>query len=400
MYEKLAIHGGQKVFSEPLTLPKWPNHHQETEAKLIEIYRSLKWGMRGKYEQLLEKEFAAYHGVEYCVWMSNGTTTLECALLALGVGPGDEVIIPGLTWIATGTVVLYAGATPVIVDVQPDTLCIDPDRIEEAITPRTKAIIPVHLFSAIADMDRILEIAEKHKLFVIEDCAHAHGAQWDGKGVGSLGNVGSFSFQMSKLMTAGEGGVCTTSDKRLAERIFRLSHIGNSNFNPGTMPESDLLCRNYRFTEFQAAIIYDQLQHLEEEVETRIANAKIMEQEIKNTPGIIVQNHGRKTTRSTFYFPTFLLKPEELRPGTSRKDIFDALEAEGVCLWEAWGCPVYKSIMWNIPEDRFVKMDTPVSEDAAYNRIMTSLNTLYLCKPEQIKKASEAINKVMRNYTI
>ena len=214
----LAIHGGTPVFGgkQMMSLiPPWPPRYPETEEKLIEVYRSGLWGGCKKYEEMLMTEFAAFQNARYSVWMVNGTVTLECALRALGIGPGDEVIVPGVSWIATAEAPLYVGATPVIVDIDPETCCIDPKRIEEAITPRTRAIIPVHLFSAVADMDAINAIARKHDLVVVEDCAHAHGAKQHGKGVGSLGEIGSFSFQLSKLMTGGEGGCCTTNSEDL-----------------------------------------------------------------------------------------------------------------------------------------------------------------------------------------
>lgn len=398
---KLAIDGGTPVFKEKTAneyAPNWPIPHPETEQKLIDVFRSRKWGGRGVYEQKLETEFAAYQGVKHSIWMANGTTTLECALLAFGIGPGDEVIVPGVTWIATAAAPLYCGAKPVIVDIDPETLCIDPARIEEAITPCTKAIIPVHLFSAVSDMKKILAIAKKHHLLVLEDCAHAHGARQNGKGAGSFGNVGSFSFQLSKLMTGGEGGCCTTDDDRLAERIFRLSHIGNSHWHPGTMPESDLLCRQYRFTEFQAAVIYDQLQHQPEEVAKRMKNGELMKKWLEEIPCVKMQRSSYPDDVQSYYFIIFLLETEKLKPGIDREQIFKALGAEGVSFGTAWGCPLYKSLVWNTPEEKYVKHETPVCEDVCYNRLMCWRHSMFLCEPWVIEKVAEALKKVMIHY--
>ena len=160
--------------------------------------------------------------------MSNGTITMEVALKALGIGWGDEVIIPALTFAATAYAPIAAGALPVIVDVSPDTWCIDPDLVEAAITPTTKAIMPVHLGHQMADMDRIMAIAAKHGLAVVEDCAHAHGQQWQGKGAGCIGDFGSFSHQSSKILTAGEGGSLLTSDDDLARRAHSLIDCGRA----------------------------------------------------------------------------------------------------------------------------------------------------------------------------
>ena len=399
--QKLAINGGSPVFNEKHSreyAPHWPIAYPETEQRLLEIFRSGAWAGRKTYEQKLETEFAAFQKAEYSIWMCNGTTTLECALLALGIGPGDEVIVPGASWVATAQAPLYVGATPVIVDIEPDTLCLDPVQLEAAITPRTKAVIPVHLFSAVADMDKIMKIAQKYNLYVVEDSAHAHGALWRGKGAGSIGDVGSFSFQLSKLMTAGEGGCCTTNDFNLAERIFRLSHIGNSHWKPGTVPESDLNCHQYRFTEFQAAIIYDQLLHQAELMEKRNKNGNLIQELLKNVPGITMQKTAPGTERQSYYFVTFLLDTEMLKPNIDRASIFEALEAEGVSLHSGWGCPLYKSLAWNVPEEKFVLHNCPVSEKAMNERVMIWSHNMLLCETEIIEKSASAISKVIKAY--
>lgn len=399
--QTLAIDGGSPVFAGKKALdcvPVWPTPHPETQQRLVEIFRSGKWGGCKTYEQKLMTEFAALQDAKYSAWMCNGTTTLECALLALGVGPGDEVIVPGVTWIATATAPLYCGATPVIVDIDPNTLCIDPVKIEEAITPRTKAIIPVHLFSALADMEKIMAMARKHNLYVIEDCAHAHGAKQHGQGVGSFGEAGSFSFQLSKLMTAGEGGCCTSNDEKIHERIFRLSHIGNSYLHPGTRAEPDLLCRQYRFTEFQAAIIYDQLKHLPEEMARREANAQLMRKLLLDVPGVRMQKSSAPDDVRAYYFIVFLLQLEELRDGVSREQIFKALDAEGLSLGTGWGCPLYKSLAWNIPEDQFIKRDTENCEEVMSKRLMAAMHTLFLAESWVVEKCAEALRKVLTAY--
>ena len=398
--EKLAVNGGTPLFAEQITAnaPTWPPIFPETEAKLIEVYRSGKWGLRGTYEKLLMEEFAQYQTAKYCEWMCNGTTTLECAMLALDIGPGDEVIVPGITWIATAEAPLYCGATPVIVDVDPDTICIDPKRIEEAITPRTKAIIPVHLYSALADMDAINAIAKKHNLAVVEDCAHAHGAKQHGKGAGSIGDIGSFSFQLSKLMTAGEGGCTTTNDLRLHDRLFRLSHIGNSILPENPPLEKGLICHQYRFTEFQAAIIYDQLQHMPEMTRTRQDNMQYLFDMIKDTPGIRPQKSAFEDDERSYYFVTFLLQKDELRDGVTYADISKALWAEGLGLGTGWGKPLYSSIAWNVPEDKYIKMDTPNCEDIMANRILCTMHTMAMDR-SIVEKAGLIINKVMPHFT-
>ncbi|MGE5599648.1 MAG: DegT/DnrJ/EryC1/StrS family aminotransferase, partial [Bacteroidota bacterium] len=208
---RLAINGGTPVRSGPF--PSWPVHDRRELEMMEEVVSSGKWGRyEGSMVERFEKEFARYHDARQALAVLNGTIALEVALRALGVGAGDEVIVPPYTFVATATAPLMANAVPVFVDVDPATWNIDPEKIEAAITGRTRAIIPVHFAGLPADMDRIQEIARRHGLFVLEDCAHAHGATWQGRKVGALGDMGAFSFQSSKNLSCGEGGAVTSND--------------------------------------------------------------------------------------------------------------------------------------------------------------------------------------------
>lgn len=195
MTTKLAVHGGESLCREPLQQPAFPPVDETTAQALAQLYLSRNWSFGGPEETAFAAEYAEYHGARHGIFMANGTVTLQCALDALGVGAGDEVIVPGMTWLATATAVLDTGATPVFVDVQPDTICLDPKAFEAAITPKTRVVISVHLYGSTADLDAIIEIAKRHNIAVIEDCAHAQGGVWNGRGVGSWGDVGSFSFR-------------------------------------------------------------------------------------------------------------------------------------------------------------------------------------------------------------
>jgi len=191
----LAILGGKPVRDTKVyPWPKWPVWDKNEEKALIETLNSGVWSYNGPKEVEFDRMFAEYTGVKYAISAANGTVTLQMALEACGIGIDDEVILPGLTWQATAATILDVNATPVFVDVCEDTWCIDPKEIEKAITPRTRAIIPVHLYGSFCDMDEILRIARKHNLYVIEDCAHKHGGEWNGKKAGSIGDIGSFSF--------------------------------------------------------------------------------------------------------------------------------------------------------------------------------------------------------------
>ena len=331
----LAIDGGSKAYDRSRHhVPAWPPVYPETEQLLLEIYRSRAWSFNGKYERLFDERFAQSQDAAYGIFMVNGTVTLECALAALGIGRGDEVIVPSHTWIATGMAPLYVGATPVFADIEADTLCLDPAAFEAAITPKTRAVIPVHLYGSIANLDEICRIAQKHGIAVVEDCAHAHGARWNDKGVGSSGAIGSFSFQQSKIMTSGEGGCCLTSDEKLAEKLDRLKHIGYPRSIPqgqkAAPPEMGLLCHNYRATEFQAAILLGQLEHLKEDTAIREANAEYLRKRIDALPGIHMQARGRKATVQSFYLFSFILDLEELHSGIDRARVVEAMAAEGV----------------------------------------------------------------------
>lgn len=223
---------------------------------VIEAVKSGWISSKGKFIPEFEEKFAEYCGVEYGVATSNGTVALHLVLAALGIGEGDEVIVPTLTFIATANAVRYTGAKPIFVDSHPDYWCIDPEKIEEAITPRTRAITPVHLYGHPCDMDAIMDITKRHNLNVVEDAAEAHGAEYKGKKVGSFGDISCFSFYANKIITTGEGGMCLTNDERLAKRMRILRDHG---MNPNRRYWYDVVGFNYRMTNMQAALGVAQL---------------------------------------------------------------------------------------------------------------------------------------------
>jgi dTDP-4-amino-4,6-dideoxygalactose transaminase len=352
--QSLALDGGESL-APGLKAPVWPPRSQQTAARLSEVYLSGKWSFNGVEEQAFCREFAEYHGAQFGVFMANGTVTLQCALQACGVGAGDEVIVPALTWPATAIAVLEAGATPVLVDVEPSTLCLDPNAFQAAITEKTRAVIPVHLYGGMADLDAILAIAARHDLAVIEDCAHGHGGAWKGRGVGSWGHVGSFSFQESKTMASGEGGICLTNDERLAERLYRLKHIG---YAPATAqgqaasgPEAGLRCHNFRATDFQAVILRDQLLDLPERIATYNRNAALLEERLRDVAGWRVQARGREATMQSYY-AWCVIAGEEPLAGIPLSVLQQALRAEGLSVGGTYG-PVYNHIMWNIAPEEY-----------------------------------------------
>lgn len=351
--QQLAIHGGTPI-AAAINKPVWPPVSPATAERLKDIYLTGKWSFGAAEEQAFSQEFAEYHGAKYGIFMANGTVTLQCALQAYEIGPGDEVIVPALTWIATAMAVLEVGATPVFVDIEKSTLCLDPALLEAALTPRTRAIIPVHILGGMADLDAILEIAERNNLIVIEDCAHGHGGKWKNRGLGSWGHVGSFSFQQTKTMASGEGGICITSDERIAERLYCLKHIGYgphaTQGKAATTPNTDLQCHNYRATEFQAVILRDQLKELPELMEKYQANAARLETLLQDVPGIRIQAKGRCATTQNYYGWSFQLGEEF--DGIPFEDVENALKAEGLECSGTYG-PVYDHLLWNIAPERY-----------------------------------------------
>ena len=399
----LAILGGARVVPENQTLPvrSWPPRDEETAEKLKELYLSGSWSFNSPMEQEFEKEFSKYHGAKYGIFMANGTTTLECSLAALGVGPGDEVIVPALTWMATAMAVYYVGATPVIVDIEPDTLCLDPVKMEAAINPRTKAIIPVHVYGSTADLERILAVADKHGIAVIEDCAHMQGGFWNGRGVGSWGTVGSFSFQQSKTMSSGEGGICITNDEKLAEKIYQLKHIGyprglKQGQSSKHAPEG-LICHNYRATAFQALILLQQLKALPQLIRTYGEHARLLTEMIRDVPGVRIQSPGRLSDPQGYYSLHFIFDGEEFK-GIDKATINTACVAEGFSIGNGSHGPVYRHALFNLKpgQFRFGEGDScPVCE-RIFPRTL-GLTHQILTYRETVEKIGEIVRKVASN---
>jgi L-glutamine:2-deoxy-scyllo-inosose/3-amino-2,3-dideoxy-scyllo-inosose aminotransferase len=227
--------------------------------------------------------------------------TLQLALEALDIGFGDEVIVPGLTWQATATAVLDVNAIPILVDIEPETYCMDPEKVVEAITPCTRAIIPVHLYACMADMDQIMEVAKKHDLHVIEDCAHTHGARWRDRGAGAIGDVGSFSMQQSKGMTSGEGGALTTNSEELFYRLYPLKNCGRLYKDEAGEHGGHVQSGNYRITEFQAAVLLCQLDRLKSHLDWKDENAQYLSALVSEIAGITPFLRREQITRQAYY---------------------------------------------------------------------------------------------------
>ncbi|MCA9232299.1 MAG: DegT/DnrJ/EryC1/StrS family aminotransferase [Planctomycetales bacterium] len=323
---ELAINGGTPSKTKPF--PAWPQYDQREQQALIDVLESRKWWRtEGTCVTKFEQEFAAFHGAKHGIAITNGTHALEVALAALGVVPGDEVIVPDSTFVATASSVLFAGAMPVMVDICRDTECIDPDLVEAAITPRTKGIIPVHLGGHPADLDRLTEIASRHGLFLLEDCAHAHGSEWNGKKVGTHSVAGTFSFQSSKLMTAGEGGIIITNDDEVERNLRSVHDCGRL---PGEWFYSHFAYgSNYRLSEWQGAVLQAQLERLDQQTRLRDANGAMLDRLLAEIPGITPQARDPRCTLNGHYAYIFHFDNSEFA-GISTERFTAAMNAEGI----------------------------------------------------------------------
>lgn len=341
---QLALRGGTPVRDIKSTpWPKWPVWDRQDERALLDVLHSGVWSYNGPAERQFNEAFARFTGTKYALSLANGTVTLQSALEACGVGYGDEVIVPGLTWQATAAAALDINAVPILVDVTEDTWCIDPARVERAITSRTKAIIPVHLYGCFADMDAIMSIAGKHGLKVIEDCAHKHGGEWNGRKAGSIGDIGSFSFQLSKLMTAGEGGALTTSDPELWERLDALRNCGRRPERETTADKGAgiygdegnfIQSGNYRITDFQAALLSVALQRLPEQNRVREDNAEYLNSQLSQLPGVQPMRRDARETAEAYYNFSFRYHQEQFK-GLPVARFREALAAELGCAVDA-----------------------------------------------------------------
>jgi len=337
----LAVSGGKPAVTR--SVPKWPVSGDLEAAWMEAVVRSGKWSWIGPHETAFCNEYAGFIGSKYCLCMANGTVTLQCALQAVGVEPGDEVIIPGLTWVATMQAALDVGANVVLVDIDPKTLGIDPKAVEKAITAKTKAIVPVHLYGCMCDMDAIMAIAAKHKLKVVEDVAHQHGSRWRNKGAGAIGDVGSFSFQQSKVLTSGEGGAVTCNDEVYYKIMHALKQVG---FAPDMTPGNHY-GHNYRITEMQAVLLRGGLSRLAEQTRIRDENAGYIAETLKKDGGPLrVARRDPRITRQAYYALTLVYDSKKAE-NLPRQAYIYALAAEG-CPVGGTYAPVYANPLMNL----------------------------------------------------
>lgn len=326
--DKPALLGGAPV--RQAAFPSWPVFGQPEEQALLRTLRSGKWYRgNGSNVRRFEEAYARAIGARRCLATCNGTSALFVSLNALDVQPGDEVIIPPYTFIATVNVVLRQFALPVFVDTDPETFQMDPDKLEAAITERTRAIIPVHLGGNVCDLDRILAIARRRGVPVIEDACQAHMAEWKSRKVGAFGATGCFSFQASKNLNSGEGGAMLTNDEALFERAYAFHNNGSGLKAIGSNFTYASTGHNLRLTEFQAALLLEQMARLDEQVRTRSANGAYLASLLAQIPGIRPARQYPGCTLNAFHLFMFRYDAAEFS-GLSRDMFLKALRAEGI----------------------------------------------------------------------
>jgi len=402
----LAIKGGKRARSRGW--PLWPIFDEREVRAVEEVIRSGYWGggvgVSGPKEAEFEEKFSRSHGCKYGICVANGTIALHVALLAAGIGPSDEVIVPALTFWATGSAVLMAGATPVIVDVNPETYCMDAGAVEEAITDRTKAVIPVYNYGSAPDMNRLVKLCREHNLVMIEDCARGHGFVWEDKPAGSIGDMGCFSFQQSKFMTAGEGGIIITNNRVYAERCYAIKDCGRLREGgipeEGIMPSEIINWYNYRMTQIQAAILLVQLERLREQVEIRQRNQVYLDKRLREIEGIEPIKVDERLTKHQPWPYCFKYNSTFFR-NAPRDKFIAALRAEGIPCSKPHP-PLHKALYfprWSEAYRRYVEggASFPVSEKAYNEEAVELPQYLFLGTNEDMDDIVEAIMKIKRH---
>ncbi len=389
---KLAIDGGSPVRTAPFG--GWPEFGPEEEEIVLAALRSGHWGsLDGTYVDQLEVEFAALQDARHGVSTVNATMGLAVALRALGIGPGDEVIVPPYTFIATASAALMLGAVPVFVDVDRETLLIDPAGIDAAVTSRTKAIIPVHHGGSPADMDGVMAAARRHGLRVVEDAAQAHGAAWRGRPVGAIGDIGVFSFQSTKPINAGEGGMMVTDDDELDELLWSLRNVGRR--RGGAWYEHVRLGWNLRLSELQGALLLAQMRRMPAQQARRTAAAAWLDTTLAAIPGVVPLKVPEGVTAHSWYtYHWRWLGAAE--GGLPKAEFADALRAEGIPLFSGY-TPLNRNEAIRAEIRQLGGAEPapcPNAERAEADEILMFAMPILLGGPEDLEDVARAVAKV------
>lgn len=398
---KLALHGGKAIRKKPF--PAWPIWDSDDATAILRVLESGKWGsIQGKEVERFEKEFAQFQGAEFASATNSGTAALEIALRSCGVMAGDEIILPAYTFVASATAVLANGAIPVFADIEANSYNIDATHAESLITRQTRAIMPVHFAGRPADMDSVLEVARRHHLQVIEDAAQAWGAAWRGKKVGSFGAAGGFSFQSSKNINAGEGGIITSNTPEIARAV--ASYINCGREKDGLWYAHYRLGSNNRMTEFQGALLQTQIKRFTEQHALRQQSMAALDRGLADIPGISPLSPDDRITVHAGHLYIFRYDSEAF-DGAPKARFIDALRAEGIPCSGGYTLPLYAQPLFQKRAfGPFSKMlgeqvdysgvRLPVTERACRSEAIWLSQNLLLDGPKGMKSVIDAISKL------
>ena len=397
--DKPAILGGTPV--RKTDYPSWPAHDDTEREGLLKVLDDGGWWHgNGNVAATMAADFATYHGANFGMAMTNGTHTLEAALIACDVGEGDEVIVPAMTFVASASAVLAVNATPILVDIDPDNLCIDVEAARAAITPRTKAIVAVHVAGAACDLDALVTLCNGAGIRLIEDCAHAHGTFWRGRGVGSWGDFGSFSMQRSKLMTAGEGGVLICNDEKLRDAAWAYADCGR--VKGEWFYHHASLGTNLRMTEWQGAVLAAQLRRFPEQNRVRNDNAQSLNRSLDEIPGIRTPRRDPRMDSQGNYCFVFHYDCEQFN-GLPLRQFEAALAAEGIPMGVSYPSLTELSLFRSrsfaprlrrmAPEVDYASLHLPRAEHAAASTVWLQ-HRILLASREDVLDVARAVTRI------
>jgi dTDP-4-amino-4,6-dideoxygalactose transaminase len=394
---RLAVNGGERLRTAPW--PKWPESDESDAEAVADVVRSGEWfSMSGTRVKAFGEAFGAFHGAKFGAPCTNGTQALEIALRAAGVKAGDEVIVPPYTFIATASACVQVNAVPVFADIEPDTYNLDPRAAEAAITDRTTAIIAVHLGGCPPDLDAFRELAKRRGLLLIEDAAQAHGAEWRGRRVGALGDAGTFSFQASKNLNAGEGGIILTDSPEIYDRAWSLIHVGR--IRSGGWYQHEILSGNYRMTELQAALLTSQMRRLEAQTQRRNENALYLARQLEEIPGIRPLKRDERVTCHAYHLFIFRYDATSFG-GLPRQEFIRALNAEGIPC-SAGYTPLYRENAFHPDRNThpfagqhdYGSVHCPVAERACAEEAVWLFQTMLLGSRRDMDDIAAAVRKI------